>query len=86
MHAGRVFQEGSPVEIFERPQHSFVAGFIGRSNRLRNVFAGVVDGRAALRTERRAELHGRMIRPIEPGTPAIAVIRHSRAEVGLRPG
>ena len=27
MHAGRVIQEGSPVEIFERPQHSFVAGF-----------------------------------------------------------
>ena len=84
MHAGRVIQEGSPVEIFERPQHSFVAGFIGQSNLLRGVFAGTVDGRAALCTDTGVELFGRTIRPIEPGAPAIAVIRHSRVEV--RPG
>ena len=46
MHAGRVIQEGSPVEIFERPQHSFVAGFIGQSNLLRGVYAGTTDGHA----------------------------------------
>ena len=81
MHAGRVIQEGSPVEIFERPQHSFVAGFIGQSNLLRGVFAGTVDGRTALRTERGVDLFGRTIRPIEPGIPAIAVIRHSRVRI-----
>ena len=81
MHAGRVIQEGSPVDIFERPRHSFVAGFIGQSNLMRGVFAGTVDGRNALRTERGVELYGRTIRPMEPGTPAIAVIRHSRVEV-----
>ena len=81
MHAGRVIQEGSPVDIFERPRHSFVAGFIGQSNLLRGVFAGTVDGRAALRTDTGVELFGRTIRPMEPGTPAIAVIRHSRVEV-----
>ena len=81
MHAGRVIQEGSPVEIFERPQHSFVAGFIGQSNLLRGVYAGTTDGHAVLRTERDVELFGRTIRPMEPGTPALAVIRHSRVEV-----
>ena len=84
MHAGRVIQEGSPIEIFERPQHSFVAGFIGQSNLLRGVFAGMADGRAILRTEHGVELFGRTIRPMEPGTPALAVIRHSRVEI--RPG
>ena len=84
MHAGRVIQEGTPVEIFERPQHSFVAGFIGQSNLLRGVFSGMVGGRAALRTERGVQLYGRTIRPIEPGTPGIAVIRHSR--VTVQPG
>ena len=82
MHAGRVIQEGSPVEIFERPQHSFVAGFIGQSNLLRGVFAGTAGGHASLRTARGAELFGRTIRPIEPGAPAIAVIRHPRVKVG----
>ena len=81
LHAGRVIQEGSPVDIFERPRHSFVAGFIGQSNLLRGVFAGTVDGRAALRTDTGVELFGRTIRAMEPGTPAIAVIRHSRVEV-----
>ena len=81
MHAGRVIQEGSPVDIFERPRHSFVAGFIGQSNLLRGAFAGTVDGRAALRTDTGVELFGRTIRAMEPGTPAIAVIRHSRVEV-----
>ena len=84
MHAGRVIQEGSPIEIFERPQHSFVAGFIGQSNLVRGEFAGTVDGRAALRTGSGVELFGRTLRPMKPGTPALAVIRHSRVEV--RPG
>ena len=84
MHAGRVIQEGSPVDVFERPQHSFVAGFIGQSNLLRGVSAGTADGHALLRTELGMELLGRPVRPIEPGTPSIAVIRHPRVKVRQR--
>src|ERR1022692_3565841 len=32
MHLGRIEQVGSPVELYERPQTGFVAGFIGISN------------------------------------------------------
>jgi putative spermidine/putrescine transport system ATP-binding protein len=32
MHLGRIEQVGSPVEVYERPQTGFVAGFIGISN------------------------------------------------------
>ncbi|MBN1661057.1 MAG: ABC transporter ATP-binding protein [Anaerolineae bacterium] len=39
MHQGRVLQEGSPTEIYERPSCRFVADFIGETN----FFDGVVD-------------------------------------------
>ena len=29
MHEGTVVQIGSPVELFERPRHTFVGHFIG---------------------------------------------------------
>jgi spermidine/putrescine transport system ATP-binding protein len=41
MSKGQVLQIGSPVEIYERPNHRFVADFIGETNFL----AGVVLGR-----------------------------------------
>ena len=81
MHAGKVIQVGSPVDVFERPQHSFVAGFIGQSNLLRGEAVGVDDGHAVMRTERGLELSGRATTPIAPGTPSIAVIRHPRVNV-----
>jgi putative spermidine/putrescine transport system ATP-binding protein len=34
MNAGRIEQIGSPTEIYEKPQTPFVAGFIGRMNRI----------------------------------------------------
>ncbi|HEY1941798.1 MAG TPA: ABC transporter ATP-binding protein [Roseiarcus sp.] len=40
---GVVQQVGAPDEIYRKPANAFVAGFIGRSNRLR----GRVDGRAS---------------------------------------
>ena len=35
MHAGKVQQIGSPMEIYDRPTNRFVAGFIGETNLLR---------------------------------------------------
>ncbi len=37
MHAGRVLQVGTPVELYDRPVNQFVAAFIGRMNFLRGV-------------------------------------------------
>ena len=45
MHEGEVVQSGTPVELFERPQHTFVGHFIGSPGM--NVLPGsVVDGHA----------------------------------------
>lgn len=83
MHEGKVLQEGSPVDVFERPQHSFVAGFIGQSNLLRGKAVGTVDGQILMRTVNGMELVGRSDRPIATGTPLISVIRHPRVKVEL---
>lgn len=32
MHDGVIVQEGTPTEIYSKPAHAFVAGFIGKSN------------------------------------------------------
>lgn len=45
MHRGRIAQIGSPREIYTRPQSTFVASFIGETNRLggRLIEAGVLQ-------------------------------------------
>ena len=44
MNAGRLEQAGTPVELYEHPRTAFVAGFVGRTNRLKAVARdGAVD-------------------------------------------
>jgi ABC-type Fe3+/spermidine/putrescine transport system ATPase subunit len=81
MHAGQVVQEGTPVDVFEKPRHSFVAGFIGQSNLLRGTAGAEAEGQMTMRTENGLELRGRAIQPLSSGTPALAVIRHPRVQV-----
>ena len=49
---GSVEQVGTPREIYERPASTFVAGFVGTSNILREEFAERVVGRTGLFTVR----------------------------------
>lgn len=52
MHAGRIEQVGRPAEVYETPQTSFVAAFIGDSNFFEGVVADVVDAeRVRLRVD-----------------------------------
>jgi iron(III) transport system ATP-binding protein len=43
MHGGRIVQEGSPRELYQRPATEFVATFVGRSN----VLSATLDGPAS---------------------------------------
>jgi multiple sugar transport system ATP-binding protein len=45
MHDGRVEQIGSPLELYDRPDNQFVAGFIGSP--AMNFFSGTINGSAA---------------------------------------
>lgn len=42
MHDGRIVQAGTPVELFERPQHTFVGHFIGSPGM--NLLPATLDG------------------------------------------
>jgi len=48
---GKANQIGSPIDIYERPQTSFVADFIGRSNILSGKIETNVNGKATLNAE-----------------------------------
>jgi glycerol transport system ATP-binding protein len=73
MHEGTVVQVGSPIELFERPQHTFVGHFIGSPGM--NVLPCEVDNGAAVFAGRRVEVEN----------PPEAALDGKRLVIGVRP-
>ena len=73
MHEGTVVQIGTPVELFERPQHTFVGHFIGSPGM--NVLPCTIDNGAAVFAGR----------PIATASPISAPKPEARLELGVRP-
>lgn len=48
---GRIVQLGVPKDIYERPQGSFVAGFVGESNTIKGKIVSVTDTETEFRSE-----------------------------------
>jgi spermidine/putrescine transport system ATP-binding protein len=71
MSGGRIQQLGQPRELYERPQTSFVAGFLGVSNLL----AGVVAAEGTVRLDGAGEVH------VANGLPSVG----RRVAIGVRP-
>ncbi len=46
---GRIQQLATPADLYERPENSFVAGFIGENNKLTGVVEDIAGGRALVR-------------------------------------
>jgi putative spermidine/putrescine transport system ATP-binding protein len=64
---GRIEQIGAPAEVYEKPQTSFVAGFVGTSNLLKGELAEQITGQAGTYTVRPEKI--RVTEPDdEPGT------------------
>ena len=84
MNEGRIVQEGSPAEIYDRPATVFASGFIGEANLLRGTVAAVDGERARVRVldtfggDRSGAGHG-------PDLPVVISVRPERLRVG-RPG
>ncbi|MEM7426861.1 MAG: ABC transporter ATP-binding protein [Pseudomonadota bacterium] len=73
MHEGTVVQIGTPVELFERPQHTFVGHFIGSPGM--NVLSGYLE-------KGRAKFGGKTVARVSAGS---APDPAERIEIGVRP-
>jgi glycerol transport system ATP-binding protein len=73
MHDGRVVQSGTPEQLFEKPEHTFVGYFIGSPGM--NIVPANVEGRQA-----RIDGHTIALERAYPGLPAGAQV-----EIGVRP-
>jgi glycerol transport system ATP-binding protein len=73
MHEGSIVQVGSPVELFERPHHTFVGHFIGSPG------MNVLPCRIANGTAYLGE------RPVEVQNPPATALNGQRLEIGVRP-
>jgi len=85
MNDGRIVQEGSPAEIYDRPATVFASDFIGEANLLRGVVAAVDGEWARVRVldtalEIQAPASG-----LGPDCPVVISVRPERLRVG-RPG
>ena len=76
MHEGQVVQTGTPVELFERPRHTFVGYFIGSPGM--NLLACELDGDRVRVGGERIAYDGRLRDDVRPGPDA-------RVEIGVRP-
>ncbi|HKK07761.1 MAG TPA: ABC transporter ATP-binding protein [Gemmatimonadota bacterium] len=76
MRAGRIRQVGTPEALYDRPADPFVAGFVGRANRLRVALEGEGSGRTAV-------LPDGTRWPLPAGTASPGVARE--AELWIRP-
>ena len=73
MNAGRIEQEGSPEDVYQRPRTRFVMDFLGRANHLPARIAKGDDGNLVAEVEERRLRHARhRQRELErrPGSPA----------------
>lgn len=75
MSEGQVLQLGTPQELFERPEHTFIGHFIGSPGM--NFLPCLIDERAVL-------VQGARI-PLEPGVAARALGMSGAMEIGVRP-
>jgi glycerol transport system ATP-binding protein len=73
MHEGVVVQTGSPVELFERPRHTFVGHFIGSPGM--NVLPCRLENGAAYIGAERVEIEN----------PPAGALQAERLEIGVRP-
>jgi iron(III) transport system ATP-binding protein len=82
MNQGRIAQEGSPADLYERPTDAFVADFIGGANLVRCELAGWRDGTAVVRI---GPLTLELPSPSRPAEPLL-VIRPSAVRLSRHEG
>ncbi len=82
---GRIEQEGTPQDMYERPASAITADFMGSNNRLTGTLGAVKGERGRLDGEDFG-LWGKLFSPIGVGAPMTAFIRLERTRLGEGPG
>jgi spermidine/putrescine transport system ATP-binding protein len=88
MNAGRVEQIGSPREIYEHPETSFVADFIGALNAIELTVDELVGGYAVARVGEGERVVVPVDAGVQPGSTLRVAVRPERIHIGPpdRPG
>ena len=82
MNKGVVEQQGTPEEVYKRPDTRFVASFLGQSNLVEGKILGVADGRLALHLDNGVQLVAVAPASARAGTRATGVVRAQRIRLG----
>ncbi len=85
LNSGRIEQQGTPEELYDKPNSQFTAEFMGSNNHLPGKVAQIVDGRALLEGEG-WRLWGAVRGSVRIGEPANGVIRLERTRIAGGPG
>jgi iron(III) transport system ATP-binding protein len=80
LNFGRIEQQGTPEEMYNRPQTQFTAEFMGSNNQLPGKIAQVTDGRALLEGEG-WRLWGMARGDLKPGDSATGIIRLEHTQI-----
>jgi putative spermidine/putrescine transport system ATP-binding protein len=77
---GRIQQLAPPDELYERPQNSFVAQFIGENNKLEGVVESIDNGRALVRLGTGELIDATAVNVTAKGQKTVVSIRPERVE------
>ena len=77
---GRIQQLAPPAELYERPENSFVAQFIGENNKLTGTIEKIADGRALVRLPTGELIDATPVNVSTKGQPTLVSIRPERVE------
>jgi putative spermidine/putrescine transport system ATP-binding protein len=77
---GRIQQLAPPSDLYERPDNSFVAQFIGENNKLSGVVESIGDGKATVRLDTGELIDATPVNVTEKGQKTLVSIRPERVE------
>ena len=80
LNFGKIEQQGTPEEMYNRPQTQFTAEFMGSNNQLPGKIGQVTDGRALLEGDG-WRLWGMAHGALKPGDAATGIIRLERTQI-----
>ncbi|HWA51277.1 MAG TPA: ABC transporter ATP-binding protein [Dongiaceae bacterium] len=79
---GMIRQLAAPAELYERPENSFVAQFIGENNRLLGTIVGREGADCMVRVGGDARIRARAVPDLEIGADTMLSLRPERVRIG----